>query len=139
MKHLFSESALWKTTAEFVAPDGTISRAEGESLISIRGTEIINESWVQLGELRRTNNYKITPVSATEFNSESLNMELGKQIGVFNIDRSTIYSKFEIEGSAFGGYEIICREGDICYVQGALYDGNTLINTWSATMHNVED
>ncbi len=139
MKHLFSESALWKTTAEFVAPDGTISGAEGESLISIRGTEIINESWVQLGELRRTNNYKITPVSATEFNSESLNPELGKQIGIFNIDRSTIFSKFTIENSALGGYEIICREGDICRAQGARYDGNTLINTWSATIRKAED
>ncbi len=50
MKHLFSESAVWKTTAEFVVPDGAISRAEGESVISVCETEIINESLVQLGE-----------------------------------------------------------------------------------------
>ncbi len=97
-----------------------------QSLISIRGTEIINESWVQLGEVRRTNNYRITPVSEMEFNSESLNPELGKQIGVFNIDRSTIFSKFRIEGSFMDGYEIIHREGDVCYAQGALYDRDTL-------------
>ncbi len=134
MKHLFSESAVWKTTAEFVTPDGAISRAGGESVVSVGETEIINESWVQLGEVLRTNSYRIVPVSASELHSESLNPELGRQIGVFNIDRSTIFSRFRIENTPLGGYEIIRREGDVCYAQGALYDGDTLVNTWSATM-----
>lgn len=139
MKHLFTESAVWKTTSEFVSPEGTISHAKGESTISVGEAGITNKSWVELGETKRVNNYKITPVSSFELTFESLNPELGKQTGIFNIDRNTIFSKFRIEDTALNGYEIIRREEDTCHVQGALYDNNTLINTWSATMRKTSD
>nr|WP_320059370.1 hypothetical protein [uncultured Bacteroides sp.] len=135
MKHLLSESATWQTISEFVTPDGKISHAEGESVISISETEIVNESWAQLDGVRRMNNYKITPISSLEFVSESINPELGKQSGKFNVDRNYLFSKFKIEGTTLNGYEIIRREEDTCYAYGALYDSDLLINTWTATMN----
>ncbi|MDH6342146.1 hypothetical protein M2480_000525 [Parabacteroides sp. PFB2-12] len=137
MKHLFSESAIWETTSEFVASDGTISHAKGESVISVSEQEIVNESWAQLDEVRRVNNYKIVPVSSSMLLSESLNPELGKQTGVFHIDRNTVFSKFKIEESSLNGFEIIRREENTCYAQGALYDNDTLINSWTAIMNKT--
>lgn len=137
MKHLFTESAVWETTSEFVSPEGKISHAKGESIISVNETEITNKSWVELDKIKRVNNYKITPVSPFKLTSESLNPELGKQTGIFNIDRNTIFSKFKIENTTLNGYEIIHRQGDTCLVHGALYDNDTLINTWSANMNKI--
>lgn len=134
MKHFLSESAVWQTTSEFISPNGEISNAKGESIISVSETELTNESWAQIGHVKRINNYKIISVSPTEFSYESLNPELGKQIGVFNIDCNTVFSKFKVEATSLNGYEIIRREDDICYAQGALYDGDKLINTWNATL-----
>ncbi|MDR2040229.1 MAG: hypothetical protein LBQ60_20100 [Bacteroidales bacterium] len=139
MKHFLSESAIWKTSSEFVAPDGKISFAEGESVISIHGTEITNESWVQLESIKRSNHYKITRVSPSELIFESFNPELGKQTGIFNIDRNTVFSKFKIEETSLNGFEIIRREADTCYTQGALYDNDSLVNTWSAVMNKESD
>ncbi|MCC8153036.1 MAG: hypothetical protein LIP01_01770 [Tannerellaceae bacterium] len=137
MKHFLSEPAVWKTTSEFVTPNGEISNSKGESVISISETEIINESWAQIGDVKRINTYKLIPVSSGEFRYESFNPELGKQIGVYNIDRNTIFSKFEVEATSLNGYEIIRRENDVCYAQGALYDGNKLLNTWSAILSKL--
>lgn len=47
MKHLFSESSVWKRIFEFVSPDGRISPAQGESVISVHETGIRNESWAE--------------------------------------------------------------------------------------------
>lgn len=134
MKHFLSESALWETTSEFVIPDGHISFACGESVITVNDKKIINESWAQMENIRRVNNYHITRLSPSKFYFESLNPELGKQTGSFHRDRNTLFSKFKIEGTSLNGYEIIRREEDICYSEGALYDNDSLINTWSATM-----
>jgi len=135
MKHFLSESATWQTISEFVTPDGKISHAKGESMISVSDMEIKNKSWAQLNGIKRTNDYKIISISPLEYIYESLNPELGKQIGKFNIDRNTLFSKFKIEGTTINGYEVIRREKDVCYAQGALYDDDSLINTWTATMY----
>lgn len=137
MKHFLSETAVWQTTSEFVTSDGTTSHARGKSVVTVSETEIINESWAQMGEVKRINNYKITPVSPNELIFESLNPELGKQTGIFNIDRNTVFSKFKIEGSSLNGFEIIRREENTCYAQGALYDNDTLINSWTAIMNKA--
>lgn len=137
MKHFLSESTVWQSSSEFVTPDGQIAYAKGESVISVNEKEIINESWVQMGSIKRINNYKITPLSQYEFAFESLNPELGKQTGIFNVDRNTLFSKFKIEGTSLNGYEIINREEGVCYAQGALYKNDSLINTWNATMKKI--
>lgn len=137
MKHLFSESAVWKTISEFVSPDGKITHAEGESVISVQETVIMNESWAILNNTKRVNNYRITSISPYEFIFDSSNPELGKQTGVFHIDRDRVFSKFKIVETTLNGFEIVRRENDVCFVQGALYDNDTLINTWSATMHKI--
>jgi len=134
IKHFLSESAIWQTTSEFVTPNGDISYAKGESVISVEDKEIINESWVQMTDIKRVNNYKIIPVSPFAFAFESLNPELGKQTGSFHVDRNMLFSKFKIEGTFLNGYEIIRREEDVCYSQGALYENEFLINTWNAMM-----
>lgn len=132
--HLFSAPARWITTSEFVDPDGNITPAEGESVIEIEGEHICNTSWARIGEHRRENNYRITPVSSTRYVYRSTNPELGIQRGTFDIDRNVIYSRFTIERSPVHGFEIITCEEDCCHVQGALYENDLLINTWRATM-----
>lgn len=132
--HLLSETAIWKTESEFITPDGTVSKALGETSILIKGNEIENNSWAFFGTLKRENNYSINPGSINEFNFQSLNPELGIQNGRFNIDRNIIYSKFIIENTDLNGFEIIRREGDRCYANGALYAGGNLINSWRAVM-----
>ena len=66
-----------------------------------------------------------------------MNPVIGVQTGFFDINQNTIYSKFSIKESELNGYEIIRRIEDTCYANGALYNGNELINTWSATLHKV--
>lgn len=134
MIHLFSESATWDTTSEFVSPEGESSYAQGQSVISVREQEIINDSWAQIGKIKRINEYRIIPVSSSKMISDSLNPELGKQTGIFHIDKNRIFFKFKIEGTTLNGFEIIRREGDTCFAEGALYDKDELINTWNATM-----
>ncbi|MEH0153922.1 hypothetical protein V6R21_07220 [Limibacter armeniacum] len=132
--HLFSESAIWKTASEFISPDGKISKAFGETSVIVKANEIKNNSWASFGELKRVNDYAIKVISKNELTFESLNPELGIQKGKFNIDRNIIYSKFTIENTKLNGFEIIRREHDLCYANGALYDGENLINTWVAIM-----
>ncbi len=132
--HLLSETAVWKTESEFILPDGKISRAIGETSIIVQENEIKNNSWVSFGESKRINNYSITVVSKNELLFESLNPELGIQKGKFNIDRNTIYSKFIVENTNLNGFEIIKREDNLCFANGALYDADDLINTWNAIL-----
>lgn len=134
MKHFLSETAVWESISEFVSPNGKISYAEGESVITISEKEITNNSWAQIGDMKRTNHYKITPLPPTELTYESVNPELGKQTGAFHLDRNTLFSKFKIAETSLSGYEIIRREMDVCYAQGALYDNDKLINTWNAKL-----
>lgn len=139
MNHLLSETALWITESEFVYPDGCISKGKGESNVVVKGKTIINNSWILFGETRLTNNYIISLISDTEYHFESLNPEIGIQKGVFNIDRNIIFSKFEILNTSLNGFEIIRREADTCFANGALYDDHKLINTWNAVMEKVCD
>ena len=132
--HLLSETAIWKSESEFVSPEGTITKAFGESSIVVKGSEIKNNSWASFGESERMNNYSIKAISENELTFESLNPELGIQKGKFNIDRNIIYSKFIIENTNLNGFEIIKRENNLCYTNGALYDGDRLINTWNAIL-----
>ena len=134
MKHFLSESALWYSESEFVDPQGNIAKASGESKITVTENEILNENWAEMGSQRRINNYRIVPVSNTEYHSESLNPELGIQIGQFNIDRNIVYSRFCIEGTELNGFEVIVRENNECRAFGSLYSANQLVNTWKAAL-----
>jgi hypothetical protein len=67
----------------------------------------------------------------------SKNPALGQQKGTFNIDRNRIYSKFVIENTAFNGFEVNVRRGNCCYSEGALYDGNVLVNIWTCVMEKA--
>lgn len=135
--HLLSESGTWKTESEFVAADGTISRAVGLSRITLDGDCLENHSWVEVGESRIENTYRAKAASATLFEYEAENSSLGKQVGTFHVDRNVLYSSFEISETKMNGYEVIVREDDTCEAFGALYDGKRLVNTWRATMTKV--
>lgn len=134
MKHFLSESTIWQTTSEFITPNGQISYGMGETAITVLHDKIINNSWAQLGNIKRENNYIIRQISDNRYVSESSNPELGIQTGVYDIDKNTVFFKFKIEGTSMNGFEIIRREGDNCHAQGALYDDNSLINTWTAML-----
>lgn len=137
MKHFFSDSGIWKVIAEFVDPDGKVMHSEGESVISVGSDEIINETWVASEEINRRNTYKITPVSKSEMVAESLNPDLPHLTGVFSLDRSMLHFKYQVDGSSVNGYEIISRKDSVCYAYGAIYDGNTLLQTWTATLNKL--
>lgn len=134
MNHLLSETARWITETEFVYPDGSISKGKGESNIDVKAQIVINNSRTMFGQTEITNDYVIRLNSDNEYMFESVNPELGILNGVFNIDRNLIFSKFVIQNTTLNGFEIISREEDTCFAHGALYDGQTLINTWNAVM-----
>ncbi|MEZ7892606.1 MAG: hypothetical protein QMC67_12735 [Candidatus Wallbacteria bacterium] len=132
--HLLSNPAEWETLSEFVDASGKITDAHGESVIKFEENKIINESWVDFGGNCLKNHYLIEKLSERSYKYASSNPALGIQQGVFNIDRNIIFSKFFIIGSELNGFEIITRTGDKCLVNGALYKGSDLINTWNAVM-----
>jgi len=134
MKHLFSESAHWKTTSAFVDSEGRVSEGIGESVITIGKDKITNQSWAMAGEQKLENDYVIIPHSSTRYEFRSENPALGVQEGFFDLNGNLVYSKFRIIDTDLNGFEVIRREGDICHATGALYSGNELINTWTARM-----
>lgn len=133
-KHLFSENALWKTKSEFTDAEGNVSKGIGESLIELKNGLISNTSWALVGGDLMENNYTIVSHSPTRFKSVSDNPALGIQEGVMDVAGPRIYSKFFIRETELNGYEIMTREGSICHARGALYNGDDLINCWSAKM-----
>jgi len=132
--HFLSDSAVWETVSEFLGPDGKVSEGTGESVINIDGNLITNESWVTIQDNRMENRYEIRPLSVNRLQYTSKNPALGIQTGYFDISENIIYSKFAVQGTALNGYEIIRREDCICYANGALYNGDGLINTWNAVL-----
>ncbi|GAT64249.1 hypothetical protein [Paludibacter jiangxiensis] len=136
-QHLLSEPGKWLTQSEFTDADGRISKASGETLISINGSELKNNSWIDLNGRKLSNDYTITQINERLYKYVSKNPALGLQKGTFNIDRNRIYSKFVIENTAFNGFEVIVRRGNCCYSEGALYDGDVLVNIWTCVMEKA--
>lgn len=81
------------------------------------------------------NNYKIERLSENRYQYTSLNPALGVQKGFFDVFGSNVYSRFRIEDTELNGYEIIRRTDNTCFANGILYNGNEVINTWSATLN----
>ncbi len=136
--HLLAENAIWISFSEFVTPDGNILKATGETRITIDENKIINKSWAMLNDLKIENFYSITKITETKYSFISENPGLGTLKGIFTLDRNTIFSKFQIANSDMNGFEIIIRENNICKAYGALYNGDELINSWSAIMKRKE-
>lgn len=135
MNNFLSEEAVWESISEFVDSNGKAMICKGKSRIKFEGEMIVNESFSSFGEKTLTNDYEIRFVSENRYSYISRNPALGIQTGFFDVNKNTIYSKFSIKESKLNGYEIIRRIDDTCYVNGALYNGNELINTWSATLY----
>ena len=136
--NLLSDDGLWMTEAEFVTADGTISKASGETRIRLTENGIENLSQVSMGGTTIVNNYEITPEGANRLSFKSTNQTLGIQHGIFDIDRNTLYSRFAIENTALTGFEVIIRDGNVCTANGALYDRDALVNTWTATLRKMD-
>lgn len=138
--NLVSETGVWITESEFVDPNGQISKATGETSITINGkSKITNHSYVEMGGKTLVNDYEIHITENNRYPFQSLNPTLGIQKGYFDIDRNVIYSRFEIENTVLNGYEIIIRNEDICTAYGALYNNTELINTWTAILRKKND
>ncbi|MFA6727431.1 MAG: hypothetical protein WCS17_04325 [Prevotella sp.] len=137
INNFLSEEAVWESISEFVDSNGKSMACQGKSSIKFKGEIILNESYSSFGEKTLTNDYEIRIVSENRYSYTSMNPVIGVQTGFFDINQNTIYSKFSIKESELNGYEIIRRIEDTCYANGALYNGNELINTWSATLHKV--
>ena len=132
--NLFSESGIWRSTAEFVDAKGNISAGIGESRIDISFPVIIHESWMELNGCKTINNYQIVKKKEGCYSFRSENPSLGIQTGVFNVDRNILFSKFIVEGTEMNGFEVIIRKKNECESKGALYKSNELINSWTAVM-----
>jgi hypothetical protein len=109
--------------------------SEGESVVSVDNTEIINDVWVASKGINRRNTYRITHVSKCQMIAESINPDLPRMTGSFDIDRNILHFRFQMDGSRQNGHEVITRRRNVCYVCGALYDGDALLQTWTATIN----
>lgn len=136
-KHIFSESAVWHTESVFITPSMEQKTGTGESQVTVTEDKIVNNSWSNNGDLSLRNEYRITPLEGNRFFCRSANAILGVQYGWMDIHKNTVFSKFVFEKSELNGFEVITREGDRCIVAGSLYDGNKLINTWTAVMTKI--
>lgn len=132
--NLLSETAVWRSTAEFVDAEGNISSGIGESRIEISAFGITNESWLELKGNKIINNYQIFKEDDHKYQFQSDNMTLGIQKGCFNVDRNILFSKFVVEGTDLNGFEIIVRNKNECHAKGALYKNDQLVNSWRAVM-----
>lgn len=137
-RHIFSESAAWKTESVFITPDGVRHEGMGESHVTIKERKIVNRSWIT-AHVEMQNDYRINHLEGNRYLCRSDNGLLGTQYGWMDIHYNTIFSKFEFENSEYNGYEIITRDGDVCRVSGALYRGNQLENTWTAVMRKMAE
>jgi hypothetical protein len=137
MKHYLSDSGIWKVIAEFVDPNGRVMHSEGESVVGVSKTGIVNDVWVSSDEINRRNTYLITVpqrgVGGMETSSQDPDQPCLR--GTFNVDRNILHFKYRMDGSAINGYEIITRKKDTCYVYGENYDGEKLLATWTAMMN----
>lgn len=133
-QHFLSGSGRWHSRSRFISAGGELFRGEGISEITILPEKIINHSYVELEGKRLQNDYIITPDGEKKYSFRSENSTLGAQTGTFRVNGSKLISDFQITGKGLHGFEIIRREGDICFADGALYDKEQLINTWSAIL-----
>lgn len=136
-KSFLSETAIWKTVSEFVDPTGQIFIGEGESNVIVNGKSIANRSWLTVLGTKLENNYSITQISQNRYQFIAHKPHSGIETGFMDIDRNIVYTKFVIEDSELNGFETIARKGDTCDISGALYDGDKLINTWTAKMIKI--
>lgn len=137
MKHYFSEPGTWKVTVEFVDSKGNVMNLEGESVISMDETGITNTMYVASEKINRRNEYRITNVSATEMAVESTDSNQPRLSGKFNVERNNLFFKYRIDETATNGYEILSRHQSVSYAYGALYDGDTLLGTWTAISNKL--
>lgn len=100
--------------------------------------KITNNSYVDFEGVIRHNDYEIRAENNYIFHSCSINPALGIQKGRFFVNGSKLFYDFIIENSSMHGFEIIRREGNICFSDGALYDADALINTWSAILKKMK-
>lgn len=134
--HFLSKSGVWHSISEFVDAQGVVSRATGMSTIEVSTEGITNRNYAELDGKRLCNDYEIRVVSPDEFHYRSANPALGIQQGTFHVRGARLYSNFVITDTALHGFEIIRCEGNTCFADGALYDGDRLINTWTAMLKN---
>lgn len=132
--HFLSESCIWESTSEFTDSNGNISKGNGISDIKVLKDKITNNSYAELDGKMIYNDYEIYAESTIILHSRSLNPILGIQKGIFHVNGSKLFFDFTIENTSMRGFEIIRREGNICFSDGALYNGEKLINTWSAIL-----
>ncbi len=138
MKHFLSEPGTWKVASEFVDPAGKVITSQGESVISVDRFGITNDQWLSSDEGSRQNSYRITPVSATEMTALSIDPEQPTLLGTLSVEGGKLFFKYRREGSAINGYEIISRCRSTCYSFGALFDGEKLLQNWSATLNKTK-
>lgn len=134
IQHLLSESSVWHSTAEFTDAKGNVSKGIGITEIKVCTDKITNNGYVEFEGAIIHNDYEIRAGNNNVFYSCSINSTLGIQGGRFFINGSKLFNDFIIENSSMHGFEIIRREGNICFSDGALYDADALINTWSAIL-----
>lgn len=138
IRHFLSESSVWHSTSKFTDANGNVSKGIGISEIKVHTDIITNNSYVDFEGAVIRNDYEICTENNCVFYSCSINPALGIQRGRFFVNGSKLFYDFIIENSSMYGFEIIRREGDICFSDGALYDADALVNTWSAVMNRVE-
>lgn len=133
--HFLSGDGVWQSSSAFTDAEGNVSEGTGRSVIKVDNNgKITNHSYADLSGKKISNDYEICRVNTGEYRCCSVNPDLGIQEGTFHVRGSKVYFDFNIRETAMHGFEVIRREGDVCFSDGALYDGDKLINTWSAVL-----
>jgi hypothetical protein len=138
-KHLLSDSGRWIVTAEFIAPDGSVDTSEGEAIITVGPDETISEVTVTSHTINRHGSYRVVHVSRTVMRCEELTPTPGGFTGTLTVDRNMLFLKFRITASTVNGYQIMHRNGDVCYAHGTICNGDQPTRNWIATLNLIDD
>ena len=137
MKHFLSESATWRVISELVDPAGKVVLSEGEAVVSVGRSVITNMQWLKSDEHFRRNDYRITPISATEMTIFPLAPDEPVRLGMLRVEGGKLFFKWRRDDSSLNGWEIVTRWRSTCYSYGAFYDGDRLLHNLSQTFNKM--
>ncbi len=140
IRHLLSEGSVWHSTSAFTDAKGNVLKGIRISEIKVYADKITNNSYVEFEGAIIHNDYEIRAGNNSVFYSCSINPVLGIQRGRFYVNGSKLFYHFVFENSSMYLRLFVGKvKGNMCFSDGALYDADALINTWSAILEKWTD
>ncbi|MDR1671502.1 MAG: hypothetical protein LBR57_03185 [Alistipes sp.] len=138
--HLLSDSGSWNVAAEFVDSQGRIRKSNGRVVISPdpESGDMLSEIWVASRVIDRHSTYRISHSGPSTMMCDSVAPASKRLSGAFNVDRNMLFLKFSMGEIGVNGYQIAHRNGQVCYVHGAIYRGDDFFQNWTATLTKTD-